>query len=310
MRIIYCILFSLIFSGLSFSQMSPQEYAEKFSSEAIRNMEEVGVPASITLAQGILESASGNSYLATKGNNHFGIKCHSSWTGKTIYADDDAENECFRKYNSVYESFRDHAEFLRNGRRYRFLFDYDITDYKSWARGLSQAGYATDPLYADKLISIIERYHLYTYDIGDKPIAKRKPQRKPDEQPALTVQDDKFVIQPPYIYKERYNNGVPFVYARQGDDIKSLAEALNVRPWQIRKYNNLERNHTFDEGDIVYLRMKRWRASHNHNTHTVSAGETLHDISQMYAVRIWRIQRLNNLPDDPDLTEGMTLKLR
>ena len=127
-------------------------------------MYRTGVPASITLAQGIIESRSGQSALAVDGNNHFGIKCHNSWQGRTMLADDDRKNECFRAYDSAEESFRDHSDFLRYRDRYKFLFDYELTDYKSWAYGLKKAGYATDPSYPTKLIGVIERYQLYRYD--------------------------------------------------------------------------------------------------------------------------------------------------
>ena len=144
---------------------TPQErYVKKYSQMAVQEMIRSGVPASITLAQGLLESGSGRSTLATKGNNHFGNKSHSKWTGDTIHADDDRKNECFRKYKSADESFRDHSDFLRYSDRYKFLFELERTDYKGWAYGLKQAGYATDPTYASKLIKYVEDYNLSRYD--------------------------------------------------------------------------------------------------------------------------------------------------
>lgn len=146
------------------AQTAQQNYIDKYAEAAVAEMYRSGVPASITLAQGLLESGSGLSEMAREGNNHFGIKCHNDWKGKTMYYDDDAKHECFRKYNSVAESYEDHSNFLRYKDRYKFLFDYETTDYKSWCYGLKTAGYATDPSYATKLIKIIEDYRLYEYD--------------------------------------------------------------------------------------------------------------------------------------------------
>ncbi|MCQ2143759.1 MAG: glucosaminidase domain-containing protein [Bacteroidales bacterium] len=148
----------------AYAQTAQQNYIDKYAEAAVAEMYRSGVPASITLAQGLLESGAGLSEMAREGNNHFGIKCHNDWKGKTMYFDDDAKNECFRKYSSVAESYEDHSNFLRYKDRYKFLFDYETTDYKSWCYGLKTAGYATDPSYATKLIKIIEDYRLYEYD--------------------------------------------------------------------------------------------------------------------------------------------------
>lgn len=146
---------------------TPQvKYIDRYSALAIDEMYRSGVPASITLAQGLLESRYGLSELATKGNNHFGIKCHNNWQGGKVYHDDDKKGECFRKYDSPEESFRDHSDFLRYRDRYKFLFDLEVNDYKGWAHGLKKAGYATDPAYPAKLIKLIEDYKLYRYDVA------------------------------------------------------------------------------------------------------------------------------------------------
>ncbi|WP_299056432.1 glucosaminidase domain-containing protein [uncultured Polaribacter sp.] len=139
-------------------------YIETYASIAVEEMHSSNIPASITLAQGILESGSGRSELASKSNNHFGIKCHSGWSGKKVYHDDDKAGECFRKYEYVATSYKDHSEFLTKRKRYSFLFNYDKRDYKSWAKGLKKAGYATDKKYPNKLITIIENYNLYEFD--------------------------------------------------------------------------------------------------------------------------------------------------
>ncbi|MBL4654370.1 MAG: glucosaminidase domain-containing protein, partial [Bacteroidia bacterium] len=140
------------------------KYVEDFKSLAIEEMHRSGIPASITLAQGLYESGFGTSRLAKEGNNHFGIKCKALWTGPVIYEDDDALQECFRKYESALQSYQDHSDFLMNGQRYNFLFDLKKTDYKGWSRGLKKAGYATNPRYSDKLIEIIEEFKLYELD--------------------------------------------------------------------------------------------------------------------------------------------------
>lgn len=160
----FAILLFLCFQYFSFSQSKTDTYIEKYSYLAIKEMKEFRIPASITLAQGILESGNGESRLATEGNNHFGIKCHG-WEGEEIYADDDEENECFRKYKRVEDSYRDHSLFLSERGRYSFLFDLEVTDYKAWSKGLKKAGYATSPTYAEKLISLIERYNLQKFDV-------------------------------------------------------------------------------------------------------------------------------------------------
>lgn len=141
-------------------------YISKYSDMAVDQMKTYGIPASITLAQGLLESDAGRSSLATKCNNHFGIKCHSDWTGRKMYHDDDARQECFRCYKDAEESYRDHSLFLVKGSRYQSLFKLGPTDYKGWAKGLKAAGYATSPTYADKLIELIERYGLDAYDLS------------------------------------------------------------------------------------------------------------------------------------------------
>ena len=149
----------------SAGRMSREEYIEMYSDIAMKEMLRSGVPASITLAQGMLESDNGNSSLAKKSNNHFGIKCHNDWTGKKVHHDDDSRHECFRKYKTVYDSYVDHSDFLMNTSRYAFLFDLDVKDYRGWAKGLKKAGYATSRTYADMLIRIIEENDLHRYDL-------------------------------------------------------------------------------------------------------------------------------------------------
>lgn len=323
-----------LFIGLSayaqHKQKSPQEiYIEQFATLAVEEMYRSGVPASITLAQGLLESRYGLSELAVKGNNHFGIKCHNNWTGKKIYYDDDAKGECFRKYPSPEQSYRDHSDFLRYRDRYKFLFDYKTTDYKSWANGLKKAGYATDPSYASKLIRIIEDYRLYEYD--DKPASFAKADRKsrkeskrvtvkvPDVLPpspteieqteALTEaqrQDFHFSISRE-VYKR---NGVPFVKAMEGESYASIASANNLFLREILKYNDLAAEVPIAPGTEVYLKPKKGQAVKGLDKHVVEEGETMRSIAQRYGVRLKNLYKINEMADDSIIREGDIIKLR
>ena len=323
-----------LFIGLSayaqHNQKSPQEiYIEQFATLAVEEMYRSGVPASITLAQGLLESRYGLSELAVKGNNHFGIKCHNNWNGKKIYYDDDAKGECFRKYPSPEQSYRDHSDFLRYRDRYKFLFDYKTTDYKSWANGLKKAGYATDPSYASKLIRIIEDYRLYEYD--DRPASFAKADRKsrkeskrvtvkvPDVLPpspteieqteALTEaqrQDFHFSISRE-VYKR---NGVPFVKAMDGESYASIASANNLFLREILKYNDLAAEAQIAPGTEVYLRPKKGQAVKGLDKHVVEEGETMRSIAQRYGVRLKNLYKINEMADDSIIREGDIIKLR
>ena len=161
------IIFSFFISVVAKSQNKTEVYISNFKDIAIAEMNQFGIPASITLAQGILESGNGESRLATEGKNHFGIKCHDNWNGETIIEDDDEKGECFRKYSKVADSYRDHSLFLTERERYSSLFDLSPTNYKAWAKGLKKAGYATNPKYPSLLIDLIEKYDLSRFDKGD-----------------------------------------------------------------------------------------------------------------------------------------------
>lgn len=196
-----------------------RDYIDNFKEIAKNNMKIHGIPASITLAQGILESGAGKGRLAQTANNHFGIKCHSGWTGETIHHDDDAAQECFRKYNHPSESYRDHSLFLTTRSRYSKLFKLNKGDYKSWARGLKEAGYATDVKYPDKLIGLIERYELYKYDNE------------------VLGQDSNFSNDTNLV-----SDGDEFYTIQQGDTLYSLSRRFNISINEIKKMNNLSDN--------------------------------------------------------------------
>lgn len=327
-RFIISVLICLTVSAYQIpkSDRSPQEiYVEQFASLAVEEMYRSGVPASITLAQGLLESRYGLSELAVKGNNHFGIKCHNNWKGKKIYYDDDRKGECFRKYPSPEQSYRDHSDFLRYRDRYKFLFDYKITDYKSWAHGLKKAGYATDPAYASKLIRIIEDYRLYEYD--SKPASFARSDRKA-KAPKVSVPD--VIPEPPSqidiserltdeqrqdfhfsVSREVYvRNGVPFVKAMEGESYSGIAAANNLFLREILRFNDLDAEQPLSPGTEVYLKQKKGQAVKGLEKHVVEEGETMRSIAQRYGVRMKNLYKINGMADTDVPREGDILKLR
>lgn len=307
------IIFTLISATLSVNgdnghkKLTTEEYIDKFRDDAINDMMHTGVPASITLAQGILESSSGNSMLAREANNHFGIKCHSDWRGERVYKDDDHRNECFRKYPTALASFKDHSRFLRERPRYAFLFDYRINDYKAWAKGLKKAGYATNPKYADHLIRIIEQHELYQYDKGGKrvPLNERPDYSYGD--PSAEV--EQAVIPSVSDSEIRYNhNEVPYIISKTGDTYYSIAARNDMMLWQVLKYNEAEKGDILPVDAVVYLKPKR--GTPTVISHTVVAGESVRDIAQQYGVRSKKIYKKNNIEPGSEIEPGTVLKLR
>ena len=289
----------LILAAQSGRKMTRGEYIDTYKELAMREMERTGIPASITLAQGILESGDGNSTLARKSNNHFGIKCHD-WTGKSVKHDDDAKNECFRKYKSVEESYFDHSDFLATRSRYAFLFEYGNDDYKSWAKGLKKAGYATSPTYSKALVTIIEDNQLYQYD---KEVIARMEGKTDGKAVYASVE---------YAGGRKifYNNRVKYVEAREGDSFNSLSEEMDLFAWQLPKYNDLPPGTIFDEGEKVYLQPKRNKAEAGRKVHIVTDGENLQSISQKYAVKVEKLAKRNHLSADAQLKSGEEIILR
>ena len=319
----FALLLSLIalVSSYSFAQDEPrltaEQYIAQFKEAAIADMKKTGVPASITMAQGMFESDYGNSSLAKVAKNHFGVKCHKDWGGDTYYMDDDAPNECFRKYTSVEESYDDHSNFLRTRDRYKFLFDLQIEDYKGWAKGLKQAGYATNPAYADKLIEIIERYNLQALDQGGtpQPIADNKEEKhKEKEKKKEVVNEDNKPIKVKITPRVKVLNGlatinnIPFVYVEKSDSYLKIAKQYNLELWQILEYNEAEKNDILQIGDIVFVKPKKGRAEVE--TYTVREGETMYDIAQAYGVRQKKLYQMNNIVPGTALTPGQELKMR
>ena len=275
-------------ASLSASAQSPwnqryQDYINRYKDVAIQEMQRYGIPASITLAQGLLESGAGQSELCRKGNNHFGIKCHE-WSGRTIYHDDDESQECFRAYNSALQSFEDHSRFLAEKPRYKRLFSLSRTDYKGWARGLKECGYATNPQYANSLIGIIETYQLHQYD-------RAAGRHHHTGGVAGSVVNE----HPIHAYNKNF-----YLYARSGDTFKSLAAETGVSARRLARYNELDRKHQLSEGEVVYLEKKQTRAlkDFKNRPHVVRAGDSMHSIAQMYGIRLKSLYQKNGLSPD------------
>lgn len=276
-----------------------EEYIRTFSDLAMREMIRVGIPASITLAQGCLESNNGNSTLAVKGNNHFGIKCHD-WTGKKLYHDDDARNECFRSYSSAYESYMDHSHFLTTKTRYAPLFEVSPHDYRGWAKGLKKAGYATANNYATLLIRIIEDNELYRYDLMVM-------EGSIDNIDTTSYQTGQGTgLQRTVLL----NNKIEYILSEPGDTPESLRTELGLYKYEIYRYNNLYPGAKLEMGSIIYLQPKRRKAALGNEIHKVEAGQTMYDISQIYGVKLKHLYRKNHMMEGEQPLEGTEIYLR
>jgi LysM repeat protein len=283
-----------------------ENYIKQYSRLAAGQQKKYRIPASITLAQGLLESGAGQSALARKSNNHFGVKCHADWKGSKVYHDDDRKNECFRKYKSVEDSYEDHSLFLTGGTRYARLFKLDIKNYRAWAKGLQEAGYATDRAYANRLIKLIEDYELYRYD-SDKGIAGRKdPAGKKEEKKAKPGK------QPPFAAKRPVYNtqGLAYVYAGTGDSLEQIAEDTGLSAKELQTFNEMPEGFPLQKGDVVYLEMKKRKADKPYYDHVVQIGESMHSISQKYGVRVKKLYKINKKKEDYVPVEGDVLRLR
>ncbi len=300
--------------------MTREEYIEKYKNIAIAHMEHYGIPASITMAQGILESNSGNSLLSRSSNNHFGIKCKKDWTGEKVYHDDDEKGECFRKYPSVEASYRDHAEFLDKSPRYDSLFVYSSSDYRSWARGLKAAGYATAPDYAERLVRIIEENKLYLLDREDgQKLYAESHGATPAVETEMPVMGREDGINPDAYrvtinahrgYNVHRTNNVCYVLAKEGDQYEHIASLFEVSARSLRSYNDVAMTAQPEKGDIIFIERKRKAWEGNILLHTVRHDETLHEISQAYGIRLRSLARLNRFKPDTKLSNGQTIKVR
>lgn len=298
-------------------KISAVEYIEKWREEAIRQMALHKIPASITIAQGLLESGNGNSRLAIQGNNHFGIKCHSDWKGATIHEDDETSNECFRKYKNASESFEDHSLFLQK-KRYESLFTLDITDYKGWAHGLKKCGYATNPKYPQLLINLIEQYNLADLDKeglklikngGTASRSKRDSNPKKERNTSPQKDESRREI---VISNNREigvsENRIKFITAKDGDSIEAIANDLDMAPWQIKKYNDLQNNQQIQAGQVIYLQPKR--NTSKINEYEVKSGDTMWSISQSTGIKLRKLYKKAVLEPGQEPKPGTIIKLK
>ena len=295
---IFCLLFFIATLAEAATQRkipSYEKYIKTYSALAIEQQKKYKIPASITLAQGLLESGAGQSDLARRSNNHFGIKCHSDWRGGRVYHDDDLRGECFRKYKRVEDSYEDHSKFLKRS-RYDRLFQLKITDYKGWARGLQKCGYATDRAYANKLIKVIEDYELYRYDTGK--VHK------------LTRQEKKKLRYPTVKYTIYRTYGLLYVYAKENDSFDQIAQNLDFPVKDLKKFNEVPEDFPLQKGDIVYIEKKKKKADKPNYDHVVQVGESMHSIAQKYGIQIKSLYKMNKKDKDYVPEEGDVLKLR
>lgn len=304
-----------LFSISQENRLTPQEFISKYTQLAIEEMNLHGIPASIKMAQAILESGFGTSDLARYANNFFGIKC-SGWQGRTYYKDDDKPNECFRAYGSPEESFRDHSQFLRTRPWYAPLFELQLTDYKGWAAGLQRAGYATNPNYSVLLVRIIERHNLYELDkffgtdLGHRQTslpAVIDAEANVDNGVSPNPEDvpDSFEV---VSRKVEVNNRIKYVIARLGDTPESIGREFNKQPRQIIEYNELGDDRKINHGQIIYLQPKRNRG--DRAFHIVQPGDTLYDIAQQYGIRLEALLRKNKISNVDNLVVGTRISLR
>lgn len=304
MKLLSIIVLSLstIQISLSNGKYTVEDYISTWSETAVEQMVEHGIPASITLAQGILESSYGNSYLAQKGNNHFGIKCHN-WTGATIHKDDDKKNECFRKYKNAKDSYHDHSTFLTSRSRYAELFTLDKTDYSAWAKGLKKAGYATNPKYDKLLIDLIEKHDLAQYDkkgilIDPEPLNIRL-------DPELLAETNK---KRPVLVN---SNRTKYVVAKEGDTFYRLASEFGLTLRQLHKYNDFPKaKTTLESGDFIYL-MPKAKKSKAQEKVKVEEEKSLWLVSQEYGIKLKSLMERNNITSpDALLASGEVVILR
>ena len=300
---------SFAFANSGSNKISKQEYVERWKGVAIEQMMLHDIPASITLAQGILESASGNSDLAVKGNNHFGIKCHN-WQGKKMYKDDDTKNECFRVYKSAEESYLDHSEFLKKGSRYEFLFDYKPTDYKSWAKGLRQAGYATNPKYPDLLIGIIEDLGLAQYDSFSKVEIRKQPSIVADKNVEKTEVKSSIRTNTHQVYL--HEKGVKYIIAKKGDTFFTISTEFGLKLSQLYRYNDFDKHKdVLVPGDVIYIRPKKRANIFKKEEIVVEKEISINELSQSYALNKKSLMRLNDITDDETIiASGRKVTLR
>ena len=309
-KLIYVVTATILSSNLFAQRISPDEYINTYREIAIAEMKRSGIPASVTLAQGILETECGNSDLVKKSNNHFGIKCKSTWTGESVKHTDDAPNECFRKYNNPAESYKDHSDYLKTSPRYATLFELDPSDYKGWAYGLKKAGYATNPKYPQIVISNIEKYNLQQYDnltgenFDNIAINKIITDQKPVEQNIVV---DITAIENSIKLKNKIN-GLKALMAPKGASLLVIASKANIDLGKLLEYNDLSTDGLLNDEQVIYLEKKLKQG--NRDFYIALQKETLYDISQNNAVQLKNLLQFNNMNENQTVQKGTKIKLR
>lgn len=276
-------------------KMTVEQYLEKYSTIAVAEMHRSRIPASITLAQGLLESGNGNSRLALVANNHFGIKCKKDWTGESIKEDDDEAQECFRKYPTAEDSYKDHSNFLMNGQRYAFLFDLEPTDYKGWAEGLKRAGYATNPNYPNLLISLIERHNLHRFD--HQKATEQETEKINEQHHTEVAKHTKLLV-----------NNIEAIVARKEDSYASIAVDNDMRVWQVYKFNDLTKDAKIHVGDTIYIKPKNYKGSIA--TYSVGAKDNMQKISQRFGIKLSKLYKMNLMREGQEPVTGEILYLQ
>jgi LysM repeat protein len=344
-KLIFVILVIYITAAKAQSPQAVQAYVDRYKAVAIEEMKIYGIPASVTLAQGIHESGCGCSALALNSNNHFGIKCHEEWSGQTYHHDDDQPQECFRVYTCPEESFRDHSEFLKNRPRYASLFNLDHNDYRGWARGLKAAGYATNPRYPEIIIGLIETYNLTQFDkaggenatVSIKTVPKTTAEidlikqsllQSTSAAPAIhvpvaavtktsapVIAEPKVNTAPPqtvdlskYVADEKTINGSKALIYKKDMPLAFVAHKYNITMQQLYAYNDMEAGDKFNENEMVYVEKKR--SESGAFQHEVAAGETMHDIAQEYGIQLPALNARNGLIAGCEPVPGEIIVLR
>lgn len=322
-KIFQLVLIAVLSSSAVKSQnLTPQQYIELYKDIAIKEMRRMGVPAAITLAQGLLETESGNSVLVKKSNNHFGIKCKSTWTAGGVSHDDDAPGECFRVYPTAEESYRDHSNFLRGSERYSFLFNLNPNDYKGWAHGLKKAGYATNPKYPAILIKNIELYNLQQYSVAGASEVPNFESSKYKDDPVVFDNSQSIQMQPateagiaqePVVATVSNDkvfaiNGVKCINAKKGTSLLAIASKYNVGLQKLLDINELEEDGLLEEDQLVFLQKKAKTGERDFVI--VQKKETLYDVAQKNGIQLESLLDYNQLSEDGDVMPGTRLYLK
>lgn len=343
-----CLLFIILLHTALFAQESRDiEYIRKFAYIAVQEQKIHKIPASIKLAQGLIETGGGQSRLAEQGNNHFGIKCKPEWTGGKIYHDDDAKGECFRVYDNAEESFKDHSLFLVERPFYKNLFTLDIYDYKAWAHGLKKAGYATNPRYPSMLISRIEKYNLDQFDrISEENVlvklvdlygafepakdsylvknqqknnadnevqiilAANQPKEKPQEELTYKEKNIIFNAKPelPSLRMKNHPNNIRYVVAKNGESLKDLAKMYKIEESKLAEFNEISSTTNLKEGQIIFFNKKKTKGYRTN--YVVKDGDDMYSISQQFGVRINNLYKYNRMNPGTQPRVGQVLNLQ